>query len=506
MTVVASAILLATTICAAGPRWLRVAQREHYIPSYTTRFWWRWARSGALNGALITTAVVACVGGAFYWPLDLVGALTLLVFPVGLPIRGRTSPLVWTQRLKRLTFSTCVLALIVGVTLTMIATIATAADAIALCLFAFIDASTVVTAPVERRLGSRFVSQARSKLRAIAPRTVAITGSFGKTSTKSHLLDLLSGTYRTVASPGNYNNLLGLSRTINEHVGPGCDVFIAEMGTYGPGEIREMCGLVQPELSVITAISEVHLERMKTLGEVLAAKAEILEPASVVILNVDDPMLVTLADRVEASKRVIRCGSEDTNADVVATTGPNGLCVRTQDWVIQVPAPIAVYAANIACAVAAAAWLGVGKEELEKRLQTLRPPEHRSAIQRADSGLWLIDDTYNSNLEGASAALDRLRDLEVEGRRVVVTPGIVELGHRQFEVNQELGRRAAKSADVVVVVGRTNRQALRQGARDNGSSTVLTVAKRSDATAWVRANLGAGDAVLYENDLPDHYA
>jgi UDP-N-acetylmuramoyl-tripeptide--D-alanyl-D-alanine ligase len=131
-------------------------------------------------------------------------------------------------------------------------------------------------------------------------------------------------------------------------------------------------------------------------------------------------------------------------------------------------------------------------------------PAHRLEVRTSDRGVTVIDDTFNANPDGARHALDLLARVDGAGRRVVVTPGMVELGTEQAEANEQFARLATEMADTIVVVGRTNRAALRRGA-GNGSTTVECVANRERGTAWVRTTLTEGDAVLYENDLPDHY-
>ncbi len=154
----------------------------------------------------------------------------------------------------------------------------------------------------------RFVRRATTRLRAIDPQVVAITGSFGKTSTKEHLRDIV-GTARTVvASPASFNNRAGLSRTILEHLVPGTQILIAEMGMYGPGEIADLCSWIQPDIAVITAIAPVHLERVGSVERIVAAKREILVGARVAILNVDCAELAEVARQVEvdAAGRAVR--------------------------------------------------------------------------------------------------------------------------------------------------------------------------------------------------------
>jgi len=158
-----------------------------------------------------------------------------------------------------------------------------------------LDLALLLTAPIERRLAERYVVAARARLARVRPVVVAITGSYGKTSTKSHLAHLVGGSKTVVATPASFNNRAGLARSINENLTDGTEVFVAEMGTYGPGEIAELCSWCPPSIAVITAVGPVHLERFGTEERILQAKAEIMATASTVVLNVDDPRLSELA-------------------------------------------------------------------------------------------------------------------------------------------------------------------------------------------------------------------
>ena len=133
--------------------------------------------------------------------------------------------------------------------------------------------------PLEDQLGRRYEVSAAAKIKQVAPRVVAITGSYGKTSTKNYAAHLMAGRWSVLASPASFNNVLGLARAVNDRLTPGTDVFVAEMGTYGPGEIARLCRMFPPEVSAITTIGEAHLERMKDRATIVRAKSEILEPA-----------------------------------------------------------------------------------------------------------------------------------------------------------------------------------------------------------------------------------
>ncbi|MDQ1436964.1 MAG: UDP-N-acetylmuramoyl-tripeptide--D-alanyl-D-alanine ligase [Acidimicrobiaceae bacterium] len=513
MTAAGATLLVALAATAAGGlRWLRVAQREHYLAGSTSRFAWRWWSLGP-NVILLLAWVLGVGLAATGRPLPgLFGAAAVGVGPFGLGLKGRTSPLAWTRRLKTLAGVWAALhVVLVLVGLAASPTVAATAAALGAGLVpVLVDAALAITAPVERRMGEPWVDKAKARLAQVRPTVVAITGSYGKTSTKGYLAHLIEGTKQVVPTPRSFNNRAGLARAVNEALVPGTEVFIAEMGTYGKGEIAEMCSWCPPDVAVITAIGPVHLERMHSEDVITEAKAEILERARVAVLNTDNPHLAALADRTtaRAGVHVRRCSAVDLSADVAVIDGRvhiSGRPIGTVD--------AALPSTNVACAVAAALEVGVPEHAIADRLAGLQPADHRLTITTGGGGFAIIDDTYNANPAGAQAALAALASqpapaTRAEGangaKRVVVTPGMVELGSRQAAANAEFAAEASRQATHVVVVGQTNRRALLEGAA-SGPAAVVTVDTRDQAVEWVRANLGPGDVVLYENDLPDHF-
>ena len=490
----------------AAIRWLRVAQREHYLAGSCTRFALRWWGRTSPNQVLGVVAV-AGVALAARWPLTaLATAGVVIVGPWRLALRGRTSPLAWTRRLRVLAAVWVVLqgAIVAATVLWGLSVVAAALGALVVPLV--IDLALLVTAPLERHLAGRYVAAAAKRLARVDPVVVAITGSYGKTSTKSHVAHLVGGTKRLLATPASFNNRAGLARSINEHLVDGTEVFVAEMGTYGPGEIAELCRWCPPSIAVITAIGPVHLERFGTEERIVQAKAEIAESASTVILNVDDPRLAALADslvRDPGRRRIVRVG-HGPDANVRLRRADAGITLTIGDEMVAeaVGVPPAAQLTNVACALAVALELGVAVPALIDRVRSLPAVDHRLTSATSAAGVVVIDDTFNSNPAGASRALELLAASGSTGRRVVVTPGMVELGRRQRAENARFAEAASVVATDLVIVGRTNRRALREGA----SGTIRRdVSTREDAVAWVRSNLASGDAVLYENDLPDHY-
>ncbi|MFZ0015583.1 MAG: UDP-N-acetylmuramoyl-tripeptide--D-alanyl-D-alanine ligase [Acidimicrobiia bacterium] len=473
----------------AGLRWLRVAQREHYLPGEVTRFAVRWwMRTTFVNRVLDSVGLIGVVWTVFAPALGFVVPITASVGPIGLTVRGITSPLAWTPRLRRVAIATAVtLGLCYG-----------AAGTLAVPLLAvvplyvisgMIDLSLWLLRPYERRRGDEWVERAKTKLHTVDPEVVAITGSFGKTTTKSYLAHLLGGSRRVIASPASFNNRMGLARAINENLTPGTEVFIAEMGTYGFGEIAELCEWIPPKVAAMVSIGPVHLERFGTLENIARAKSEILDRAEVGVICVDYPQLRQIADERATDLRIIEVSARD---------GVHIAGERVMDL------PEGAFGANLAVALGICAALGVSPASVVDRATNLPKTEHRQSLMTAASGFTIIDDTFNSNPDGARSALHELIKAGQAGRTAVVTPGMVELGRRQDEENEDFARMASSQVDHLVIVGRTNRGPLLRGS-DNGKASVTVVDSREEAVEWARENLGSGDAVLYENDLPDHY-
>jgi UDP-N-acetylmuramoyl-tripeptide--D-alanyl-D-alanine ligase len=513
-------LVLAGAFAAQMARWLRVLQREHYEPSAMLMFLGRWTappiapakathslrnrRPLTLSAWLFIAFVVALIidtqsHGHLKVLLVVVTALYGYFAPQGLTMKGRTSPLVWTRRLRTTAIVAATIAVIIVAVVATRSAVMFPALLIVWAVPPLLDVTTRLLRPFEKRNARKFIAKASARLARVHPRVIAITGSYGKTSTKNHLADILRPDGTTVATPKSFNNQAGLSRAINEGLIDGTTNFIAEMGTYGVGEIAALCEWCPPSISIITAIGPVHLERMKSIETIERAKFEITEKATTVIVNVDDDRLAQWPKRL-MGKKVVTASSLSSNAHVrVRVDGPTwGIEVGGQK-IGQVPAPVGVQPSNVACAIAAALELGVPLEEISRRC-VFTPVANRLQSAQAGSGVWVIDDTFNANPASAMAALRVLESLEVEGRRVVVTPGMIELGDRQWAENARFADVVRERGFELVVVGRTNAAALLEGDHDARRFDF-----RDEAVSWVRANLVAGDAVLYLNDLPDHY-
>ncbi len=240
----------------------------------------------------------------------------------------------------------------------------------------------------------------------------------------------------------------------------------------------------------MVSIGPVHLERFKTEERIVQSKAEILDDAEVGVICIDHPLLAELAENRSKQMPIVRVSAigEVINID--------------SEEVASVPE--GVFGVNLAVALGIGKALGVDLETMKNRIDDLPRPKHRRSVIKSQTGVTIIDDTFNSNPVGARSALEMLIHEGSDGRTALVTPGMVELGPLQAPENESFAREAAAVVDDLLVVGMTNRRALLKGS-EQGSASVTVVGSRNEAVEWVRGNLVAGDAVLYENDLPDHY-
>jgi len=501
--------IVAALPLVVGIKWLRVAQREHYVPGWTRRIALGWGTARPVSWwPIIVAAVIEfaapVVSEDTAWrtigvPVSI--ALIIIWWPWGLRFRGTSSRLQWTARLRRLALIWLPLSWVV------LSAISFLSLSYGIVVYAFLapvvmDLALRITAPIEKALSKKWLVAAQKKLRQIAPRVVAVTGSYGKTSTKGYIAHLAAVKYSVVPSPASFNNLMGLARAVNDKLTPGTEVFVAEMGIFGEGEIRELSKSFPPDIAAITTIGEAHLERMGSRASILRAKSEIVENAQVVVLPIDDPDLAALAQRCASEgKRVIRVSGAGAPADV--TVDPKRGTVTIGKESVPVTIASVGHAVNVAVAVGIAHALDVPLALMAPRLGALPTAAHRAETQTAPSGALIIDDSYNANPVGAARAVQGGAAMakDRKGPFIVVTPGMIELGHVQIERNEALAAQVKAAGAELFVVGYTNRKAL-----VSGHPGAQLFPDRTAAMAAAITSAGASGVILVENDLPDHHA
>ena len=496
--------------------------------SYRDERYCRWLTQSADSTSvmrLVTGAVVLASLSTLSVPLVSVNLISLIsvVNIFGLAGKKYKKPLAMTRRARRISVVQWLLAAV-----TVVAVLAACRGAeyvldkaaVALlavfCLSAqYTRLANLLLQPVERHINKGFYRSARQKLESMPGlKIVGITGSYGKTSTKYFLQRILSEHYNTLMTPGSYNTTLGVVRTINEMLKPYNEVFIVEMGAKQKGDIREICELVRPQAGIITAVGPQHLETFHDLETVRDTKFELADalPADgIAVVNNDFEIM---AARPVDNTRCVRYGITSTDGCGYTATdisyGAEGttFTVNGDGRSLQLRTQLLgeCNISDLLAAIAMATALGVPDARISYAVSRIEPVEHRLSRRRMANGLLLIDDAFNSNPSGSRMALDVLAMMQ-GGRRFLITPGMIELGDRQYELNRELGRHAAACCDTAVVVNEYNRDAIVEGLREGGMSddAIRTMPDFSSAFAYVMEHSGAGDTVLIENDLPDTF-
>lgn len=430
-------------------------------------------------------------------------------------------PVVFTARVLRL-YVTCGLLTLVVLLLAgwlwPAGLFVTAGLTLLLSNFMVLLANTV-NIPLEKAISRWYYNDARKRLRAMPDLLViGITGSYGKTSTKHFLYRILSEKYNVLMTPGNFNTTLGVVRTVREHLQPYHQVFIVEMGAKQSGDIREICDLVHPRIGIITSVGEMHLDTFKTLDNIRRTKFELIEslPADGLgVVNLDSEAAAAYRPQwpghlagygIAAEKTAY--GAVDVRYGVSGTTfgvrTPEGFRTGYETKLVGEGNLL-----NILAGIVVADHLGIPEKKQKIAVAQLQSVEHRLSRRTTSGRITILDDAYNSNPQGARMALAVLRDFRTEpdGRRIVVTPGFIELGARQAELNRELGREMAAACDHAIVVNATNRDAIARGLADGGfpEERIFRADTFAQASAHLSEYLHAGDVVLYENDLPDSF-
>ncbi|MDQ3952066.1 MAG: UDP-N-acetylmuramoyl-tripeptide--D-alanyl-D-alanine ligase [Actinomycetota bacterium] len=379
----------------------------------------------------------------------------------------------------------------------------------------FVPAADWLLAPVQDAVNARYLRLAKRKLAEVHPTVVGITGSYGKTSTKFAVGRLLGPESEVLVTPGSFNTTMGVVRAINEGLEPRHRFFVVEMGARQRGDVAEIGRLVGHDVAVLTAIGTAHLASFGSRDAIREGKLEIvrtLRPGGVAVVNSDDSTIRGLGSEL-AGVDVIRYGLDAAGEPDVTATGVETTRSGTALTIVDRRSGASVRATtrllgrhsigHVLAGVAVALHAGRDLDSLRDPIAALTPVEHRLQLIDAPGGVTVIDDAFNSNPDGAAAAFEVLGSMPAR-QRIVVTPGIVELGELQRSANEGLGRAAAGVADVLIVVARLNREAILTGAA-SGRARVVTVGSLDEATKELATIVASGDVVLFENDLPDQY-
>ncbi len=430
--------------------------------------------------------------------------------------KSAIKPLVFTPRVKRQFATATVLLAVPCVLWFVFDTLRWWFVGLGLFFFAFTPVLALlvllVNTPMEKMVSQHYVNDAKRILkRSPNMKILGVTGSYGKTTTKFIITRLLSEKYTVTVTPESFNTPMGVVRTVREKMKPGTQIFVVEMGAKQVGDIKEICNLVHPTYGVITSVGPQHLDTFHSLENIVKTKFELADAVEKVggtmFLNCD-------SEPVAQNKRAgaVCYGTDGGNdayyKDVTYHDGGASFTVCVGGETIPLTTRLlgSHNIGNITAAVAVARHFGVEIPDIQYAVSTLKPTEHRLQVKSFTKGATLIDDAYNANPEGCLEAVNVLGRFENK-RKILVTPGLVELGELEEECNFNLGVRAGQVCDQIVLVGLNRSKPIADGVRSTGfnDQNLHIVASFKDAMALITPTLDPSCVVLLENDLPDNY-
>ena len=421
-------------------------------------------------------------------------------------------PLVITNRVKRLFVTIFIFYMLPLIVVNNIYLICFIYSGGLVINFLVVLLANVCNKPIEKLIYYHYKRMALKKLTVNKDMLViGITGSYGKTSCKNILNEILSVKYKVLMTPKNYNTAYGLIMTINNYLDKFDEVFIAEMGAFKLGSINRLCKLVKPKYGIITNIGLAHLETFHTRENIQTGKfelAEALPNEGLIVLNIDDEYQVNY--QIKNNVKVIWVGIDNKSADVwasevIVTDEGSNFKVSFKDdnnkylFETKLLGKHNIY--NILSAIAIGKYMGLSISELQFGVKMVRTIPHRLEIKQIND-MVIIDDSYNSNPVGAHMALDILKLMN--GIRIVVTPGMIELGSMEEKYNKNWGKYMSMVADYVILIGKRQTKDIYDGLMCENYSEDNIFIKRNIQEAFnIIKSIEGKKYILLENDLPD---
>lgn len=431
---------------------------------------------------------------------------------------------VWTIKLKAIILLALIAALtttgiflyFIGMAMAILILIAS------IFIFPFYIACAIfITLPLDLFLKRRIIRKAKQKI-ARYPRLkiIGITGSYGKTTMKEILATVLAERFTVLATPDSVNTSVGIARLILEKLSAETEVFVVEMGAYRAGDIRALCALTPPDISVVTGINEAHIERFGSIANTIHTKFEIVRHAknnAVAILNADDKRIRngykaelrghTAVFYGRKDKELSRYSMENIRFEEgglrqsFALVNDEGEAYRLTTPLLGDYAP-----ATVMGAVCVAETLGMTRVEIAHGVAMTRPARHRLEPFNAVNGVLVIDDSYNGNPDGSREAVRVLARFK-NRRKLYVTPGLVEMGKMSAEIHRTIGKELAAVANIVILIKNSATVYIAEGlaGADFKKQNIRWFASAGEAHAALPAILKGGDIVLFQNDWPDNY-
>ena len=482
-----------------------------------------WMKQGFADKVLamilpLVIAAAACVLALLFRPgtviLMIAAALAAALLVMDEKNQSYIKPLVYTARVKRQIAVMAVLSAVLMIILVRVHLGALTPLAGLLAPWFLIYLMALITMPVEKQVHRYYLNDAKKILRSHTDLiSIGITGSYGKTSTKNIMQAMLSEQFNSLMTPASFNTPMGISRTVREMLKPIHKVFICEMGADHVGDITELMEFVRPSIGVVTSIGPQHLLTFGSQENITREKMQMIELLprdGFGILNYDNEFIRNY--HVNNPVETVTYGIQNPDADYRAvdirySASGSSFTVVHGDESAELETKLLgeLNILNILSAVACARHLGVDWKIIKRAVRNMKQVEHRLEL-KVINGRRFIDDAFNANPAGSAMALDVLG--RMPGKRVVVTPGMIDLGERQAEINRAFGARMKDRADLVILVGPTQTKPVYEGLRESGfdMDSVIVTDTVKEAFAYVYQNTGSEDTILLENDLPDAFS
>ena len=529
MTVfIISVIVYLIYISLISTKSLQMLQQNRYNRGYK---YVKWLIKN-LNECFINYTLIFLIFICFYYSNNLINYISYMaiiiyifliyVFCSNKKRENTKIPLKYTARIKRLIFTNELFhIIIILIILLNYSEDNLVAYYIILGLIGYLNYLVVIiinflNRPLEKIVGNHFRNQAINKLNSMSNmEVIGITGSYGKTSSKNILNDILNVKYNSFKTPANYNTPFGLMITINEHLDKYNDYFIAEMGACKKGEIKELCDLVHPKYGIITSIGLAHLETFGSEEAIQRTKFELIESLpsdGIGILNADDPKQKSY--HVNNDCKILWIGIDDKKSDAYAKDieltykGTKFKVVfkgsdKEYDFQTRLLGKNNIY--NLLAGILLGHELGISIADLQKAVRAVEPVEHRLQMKKYFS-INLIDDAYNANPSGCAMAIDVLS--RMPGKKVIITSGMIELGDKEYKENKKLGELIADNKiNEVILVGKNQTKPIQDGLKEKKYNEKKIHITNDIMEAFeILKEIDEGNTYcLLQSDLPDIY-
>ncbi len=521
MLMIISEVLLSVSLLFSFYRQLQMLQQNSYIPSRYLKW---------VYGSYMIPVTFMCFGFClnsvfylaekYYLCLVLSLALAVIRFIFAYKVRKKSiKKLVFTGRIKRfITASALLISLIIIAGAVIKDTLASQIAAMLVCMFSLVSPLFVVlvwciTKPIEASVSRWYINDAKRILRENKNLTViGITGSFGKTTTKFILNRILSEKFNTVCTPQSFNTPMGVVKTVRGDIKPSTQIFICEMGAKKKGDIKEICDIVHPKYGIITSVGAQHLDTFGSIDNVFGTKFELSKEVSknggFTFISADCEDILSRYDKTDKSLKLFGAEEKYRVENINRNAYGSNFDLVLDGSRISVSTKLlglhSIY--DILAAASLAHELGVFDTDILVAVSALKPTEHRLELKSFHNGSLLIDDAYNSNPVGCLEAVRTLGSFEGM-KKTIVTPGLIELGEKEYEANYALGLEATKYCDIIILVGKNRSKPMTDAisTTDFNKDNVYVVSSFKEAMEKYIPLADKNSVVLLENDLPDNY-